>query len=210
MMNRRQGELFGLLIGTGLALLASAIEPTDWLTWWMEVLPVLIGVPVLFATYARFPFTMIAYRLVFVHALVLIFGGHYTYADVPPGFWLQDVLDLSRNHYDRFAHFVQGFVPAIVAREILIRRSPLRPGAWLFFLVTTTCLALSAFYELIEWWAAMIWGATAEAFLGTQGDVWDTQWDMFFALVGAITSLTVLGGFHDRALARLPPQREST
>ena len=108
MMNRRQGELFGLLIGTGLALLASAIEPTDWLTWWMEVLPVLIGVPVLFATYARFPFTMIAYRLVFVHALVLILGGHYTYADVPPGFWLQDVLDLSRNHYDRFAHFVQG------------------------------------------------------------------------------------------------------
>ncbi len=205
MLNRRQGELLGLLIGTGLALLASAIEPTDWLTWWMEVMPVLIGVPILVATYARFPFTMIAYRLVFLHALVLIIGGHYTYAEVPPGFWLQDVFDLSRNHYDRFGHFVQGFVPAILAREILLRRSPLRPGGWLFFLVTTICLAFSAFYELIEWWAAMLWGTSAEAFLGTQGDVWDTQWDMFLALLGALTSLAVLGRFHDRALARLPP-----
>lgn len=205
MLSRRHGELLGLLILTGVALMASAFRPADWITWWMEVMPVLIGVPILVATYARFPFTMIAYRLVFLHALVLIIGGHYTYAEVPPGFWLQDVFDLSRNHYDRFGHFVQGFVPAILAREILLRRSPLRPGGWLFFLVTTICLAFSAFYELIEWWAAMLWGTSAEAFLGTQGDVWDTQWDMFLALLGALTSLAVLGRLHDRALARLPP-----
>jgi putative membrane protein len=202
MAEHRHGELLGLLALVGAALIASAVEPADWPTWWLEVLPVLIGVPILVATHERFPFTMLAYRLVTLHALVLILGGHYTYGGVPLGFWLQDALDLSRNHYDRFAHVVQGFVPAILAREILLRLSPLRPGGWLFFLVAATCLAISAFYELIEWWAAMLFGGTAEAFLGTQGDVWDTQWDMFLALVGATASQLLLGRLHDRALGK--------
>jgi putative membrane protein len=128
-------------------------------------------------------------------------GGHYTYANVPIGFWAQDLLDLSRNHYDRLGHFAQGFVPAILAREILLRLSPLRRGRWLFFLVTCVCLAFSALYELIEWWAALIGGESAESFLGTQGDVWDTQWDMFLALLGSISAQALLGKMHDRSLA---------
>lgn len=130
-------------------------------------------------------------------------GGHYTYARVPLGFWLQDALDLARNHYDRIGHFVQGFVPAIIAREILLRRSPLKPGKWLFFLVVTVSLSISASYELVEWAAAVIGGSAADEFLGTQGDVWDTQWDMFMALLGALTALIVLSRRHDRELARI-------
>ena len=130
-------------------------------------------------------------------------GGHYTYARVPLGFWVQDLLDLTRNHYDRLGHFTQGFIPAILAREILIRRSPLVPGKWLFFLVICVCLALSAFYELIEWWGAVIGGETAEAFLGTQGDVWDTQWDMFLALTGTIIAQFTLSSRHNQALKEL-------
>jgi putative membrane protein len=177
-----------------------ALEPG---TWVLEVAPIFIAVPILVATAKRFPLTPLAYRLLFLHALILMLGGHYTYARVPFGFWAQDALHLGRNHYDRLGHFAQGFVPAIVAREVLIRRSPLRSGKWLFFLVVCVCLAVSATYELIEWLAAILGGSSADAFLGTQGDVWDTQWDMFMALVGAVSALLLLSREHDRELARL-------
>ncbi len=192
-----------LLAAVSVALLVSGVSPRDRTTWWLEVFPVLIAAPVLIATFARFPLTPLAYTLIALHALILILGGHYTYAQVPLGFWAQDWLGLTRNHYDRLGHFAQGFVPAIVAREVLLRTSPLRPGRWLFFLVTATCLAISACYELIEWWAALAGGQSADAFLGTQGDVWDTQWDMFLALIGALTAQLTLSRAHDRALASL-------
>jgi putative membrane protein len=161
---------------------------------------VLIGAPALVLTYGAFRLSPLLYRLLLLHAVILMVGGHYTYARVPVGFWMQDLLDLSRNHYDRLGHLAQGFVPAILAREILLRLSPLRRGGWLFFLVTSVCLAFSAFYELIEWWAAVIGGDSAESFLGTQGDVWDTQWDMFLALLGAISAQVLLGRAHDRSM----------
>ncbi|MFJ5991514.1 DUF2238 domain-containing protein [Lentzea sp. NPDC092896] len=193
-----------ILLGlTLVALIASGIGPYDRATWYLEVAPVVIGGGVLIATYRRFPLTPLLYRLIFLHALVLILGGHYTYARVPVGFWAQDLLDLARNHYDRFAHFVQGFVPAVLAREVLLRRTPLRPGGWLFFLVVCVCLAFSATYELGEWLAAVVGGSAADEFLGTQGDVWDTQWDMFMALLGALTAQLALSRVHDRALARV-------
>jgi putative membrane protein len=185
------------------ALLVSAVNPHDWGTWFLEVLPVLVGGPLLVATHRRFPLTPLLYRLLFLHALILILGGHYTYARVPPGDWARDLFDLSRNHYDRVGHLAQGFVPAILAREILIRRSPLRPGGWLFFLVLCVCLAFSAFYELAEGAAALVGGESAEAFLGTQGDVWDTQWDMFLALLGAFASQLLLSRRHDAELSAL-------
>jgi putative membrane protein len=189
-----------LIAGLGLLVL-SAIRPRDMLTWVLEVAPVLAGVPLLVLTWRRFPLSPLCYRLLFLHALVLMAGGHYTYAEVPLGFWVQDALGLARNHYDRLGHIAQGFVPAILAREILLRRTTLRPGGWLFVLVTAVCLAVSALYELAEWGAAVALGESAQAFLGTQGDPWDTQWDMFLALVGAITSQLVLARIHDRQLA---------
>ncbi len=191
-----------LVLGAG-ALTVSAIGPYDRTTWWLEVFPIVIGVPVLVATYRRFPLTSLVYVLLFLHALILMLGAHYTYANVPLGFWVQELFDLGRNHYDRLGHVAQGFVPAILVREILLRRSPLVSGRWLFFLVTATCLAFSACYEFIEWWAALLGGASAEAFLGTQGDVWDTQWDMFLAMCGAIAAQLLLARRHDRQLARL-------
>jgi len=189
--------LLGIVV---LALAVSAIRPHDYLTWWLEVLPVLIVAPVLIATIVSFPLTPLAYRLIAVHALILILGGHYTYAEVPLGFWVRDAFDLARNHYDRLGHFAQGFVPAIIAREILLRRSPLIAGKWLFFIVCSICLAVSACYEFIEWWTALIGGGSAESFLGTQGDVWDTQWDMFIALSGSIVAQVLLGKLHDQQL----------
>ena len=192
-----------LLALVAVALVVSGIDPHERGTWLLEVAPVLIGAPLLLATGRRFPLTPLVYRLIFVHALILILGGHYTYARVPPGFWLQELLDLSRNHYDRLGHLAQGFIPAILTREILLRTSPLAPGRWLFVLVTAVCLAFSAFYELIEWWAAVIGGSEAESFLGTQGDVWDTQWDMFLALLGALSAQLLLARRHDRELGRL-------
>ncbi len=197
---REQSILLALL---AVALVASGIGPHERGTWLLEVLPVLIGVPLLLVTGRQFPLTPLTYRLIFVHALILILGGHYTYARVPLGFWLQDLLDLSRNHYDRLGHLAQGFIPAILAREVLLRTSPLEPGRWLFALVTSVCLAFSAFYELVEWWAAVIGGDGAESFLGTQGDVWDTQWDMFLALLGAVAAQLLLARRHDRELERL-------
>jgi putative membrane protein len=192
-----------LLILVVVALVLSGLAPYDRGTWWLEIFPILIGVPILVATYRRFPLTTLLYTLLAIHALILMVGGHYTYARVPIGFWVQDLFGFARNHYDRLGHFAQGFVPAILAREILLRTSPLRPGRWLFVLVTAVCLAFSACYEFIEWWAALAGGESAQAFLGTQGDVWDTQWDMFFALIGAITAQLTLGKVHDRALSKL-------
>jgi putative membrane protein len=197
-----------ILLAVALGLLVlSGIEPYDRTTWVLEVFPIVLAVPLLILTARRFPLTPLAYRLIFVHALILMLGGHYTYARVPLGFWLQDALDLARNHYDRIGHFAQGFVPAIVAREILLRRSPLVPGKWLFFLVTAVCLAVSACYEFIEWGAAVAGGSAADAFLGTQGDVWDTQWDMFMALLGALTAQVLLSREHDREVAALGRSR---
>ncbi len=195
-----------VLLAVGIvALVFSGIQPYDRVTWLLEVFPIFIAVPVLFATRHRFQLTSLAYWLIFFHALILVLGGHYTYARVPLGFWVQDLLDLTRNHYDRLGHLAQGFVPAIWVREILIRRSPLVPGKWLFFLVATVCLAFSATYEFIEWWTALIGGESAESFLGTQGDIWDTQLDMFLALLGAISAQVLLAGRHGRQLRRLSP-----
>ena len=196
-----------LLAVTAVLLAASAYHPYDPATWWMEVFPIFIAVPILAATYRRFPLTPLVYTLIFVHACILMLGGHYTYARVPLGFWMQDLFGFARNHYDRIGHLAQGFIPAVLAREILVRRSPLRPGGWLFFLVCCVCLAVSAVYEFIEWWAALIGGSGATEFLGTQGDVWDTQWDMFMALVGAITAQIALSRVHDRQIAKLGAEK---
>lgn len=190
-----------LLVITGLVF--SGIEPKESFTWFLEVVPVMIALPLLILTVKQFPLTPLVYWLIAIHAIILMIGGHYTYAEVPVGFWVQDWLDLSRNPYDRLGHLAQGFVPAVVAREILLRRSPLVVGKWLFFLVVCICLAISAFYEFIEWWVAVAEGGAADAFLGTQGDVWDTQWDMFTAFSGAITAQLLLAKWHDRALSRL-------
>jgi putative membrane protein len=197
-----------LLALAGLVLIVSGIRPFDRVTWWLEVAPVLIGAPVLVATFSRFRLSPLLYRLLFLHAVILMVGGHYSYARVPVGFWVQDWLDLARNHYDRLGHLAQGFIPAILAREILIRLSPLRRGRWLCVLVICMCLAFSAFYELLEWWAALIGGAASESFLGTQGDVWDTQWDMFLALFGAISALLLLARVHDRSMGSVVGDRE--
>jgi putative membrane protein len=181
----------------------SGLDPHDRFTWFLEVAPVLIGLPIIIVTRARFPLTPLLCLLLSIHAVILMVGGKYTYAEVPAGFWVQDLLGFERNHYDRLGHFAQGFVPAILAREILWRRSPLRGSRWLGFVVVSICLAFSAFYELIEWWTAAASGAASDAFLGTQGDPWDTQWDMFLALIGANTSLLLLRQVHDRQLASL-------
>jgi putative membrane protein len=162
-----------------------------------------VAVPILVATRRSFPLTSLAYVLISVHACILMLGGHYTYAEVPLGDWLKDALHLARNPYDRIGHFAQGFVPAILAREILIRKTPLRSGGWLFFLVSCVCLAISACYEFVEWWTAVASGSAADAFLGSQGDPWDTQWDMFTCLLGALTAQLTLSRVHDRQLAAL-------
>jgi len=203
-MDRRSVEPAVLAAVVVVAVAVSAIGPKDRLTWLLEVAPILIALPLLVCTHRRFPFTPLAYRLIAGHALVLALGGHYTYAEVPPGFWVRDWLGLTRNGYDRFAHVVQGFVPAIVVRELLLRRTPLRPGRWTFAVVTATCLGISAAYELVEWAGALAGGAAAADFLGTQGDVWDTQWDMCLALVGALSAQLALARAHDRQLSRMP------
>lgn len=189
-----------------LALVASGIAPHDRLTWFMEVLPVLLVAPLLVATRGRLPLTSLAYTLIALHGLILIYGGAYTYARTPFGFWLQDIFGGARNPYDLIGHFAQGFVPALVARELLLRVFAIRGRRILFFLVLCISLAVSAFYELIEWWAALLIGAQADEFLATQGDVWDTQWDMFLALCGALFAQLLLARAHDRQIARLAPR----
>jgi len=203
--NEARHAMVLLMLGCA-ALALSSIAPRSRLTWFMEVLPVFIAGPLLMLTWQRFRLTLLSYQLIFIHAIILIVGAHYTYAMVPAGEWVQEAFNLSRNPYDRLGHFAQGFIPAMLAREILLRVTPLKRGRMLFFLVCCVALAISAFYELLEWWAALLMGAKAESFLGTQGDVWDTQWDMCLALVGAIVGQWLLAGRHDRQLARLAPR----
>jgi putative membrane protein len=191
----------GLLLSLVVLLVISGIHPHDYFTWVLEVFPVLIGVPILVWVYPRFRFTRLVYTLLWLHAIILMVGGHYTYAQVPLGFWMEHAFGFARNHYDRIGHFAQGFIPALLAREIFIRTSPLRESRWLPFVVICFCLAFSAFYELIEFWTALASGSAATDFLGTQGDPWDTQWDMQLALIGAIVSLLTLSRVHDRQLA---------
>ena len=192
------------LLLAGLVVLAwSAVRPHDYFTWFLEVLPALAGGALLIGTYPPFRFTNLVYVLVFVHAVILMIGGHYTYAEMPLFNWLRDTFGLARNYYDRVGHMAQGFVPAMIAREVLLRTSPLRPGKWLFTIVVSICLAISASYELFEWGVAEATGQKAEAFLGTQGDPWDTQWDMFLCLCGAVLSLWMLSGVQDRQLQAL-------
>jgi putative membrane protein len=194
-----------LLLIVLLGLAWSGSGPYDRLTWVLEVVPVLIAVPLLVWTARSFPLTPLVYVLIAVHSLILMYGGHYTYALTPLGEWMREAFGFSRNHYDRIGHLMQGFGPAIVARELLLRTSPLRPGKWLFALVTLSILGVSACYEFTEWWAAIAGGDAAGAFLGTQGDVWDTQWDMFLAGCGAIAAQLLLERVHDRQLLRLQP-----
>jgi putative membrane protein len=186
-----------------LVLTWSAIAPFDYFIWLLEIFPALIGVGLLIATFFRFQFTAFAYIAILLHCTVLAVGAHYTYADMPLFDWLQQQFDLSRNYYDRLGHIAQGFFPAIVARELLIRLSPLESGKWLFFVVTSICLAISALYEMVEWWVAVTTGSAADLFLATQGDVWDTQWDMFLALLGAMAAQLIFAGYHDRKIAAL-------
>jgi putative membrane protein len=183
-----------------LALVASGIDPKDRLTWLLEVVWVIVAIPIIALNWRRFPLTRLLCWLLVAHALVLIYGGAYTYAETPLGFWLRDMLGFARNPWDRIGHLMQGFVPAILARELLLRCTPLRRGGWLVYLVLAACLSFSALFELIEWWAALIYGADADAFLATQGDQWDTQWDMFLCLAGAIVSLLLWSRLHDRQL----------
>lgn len=203
-MNFRVERYHKFLLFVFLAvLLWSVIQPKDLFTWFLEVVPALIAIIVLAFTYLRFRLTNLAYTLICIHSIILMIGGHYTYAEMPLFSWLRDEFDLARNYYDRVGHFAQGFVPAIIAREIIVRTSPLRTGKMLFFLVVCVCLAISAAYEFFEWWVALAVGENADAFLATQGDAWDTQWDMFLALCGAIVSLLTLQKFHNKQLHSL-------
>jgi putative membrane protein len=194
----REGRALVALVVAALAV--SGLVAHDRLTWFMETIWVMAGLPLVLWAWPRFPLTRLLAWLLAFHALVLIYGGAYTYALTPLGLWVQDAFDLARNHYDRLGHFTQGFVPAILARELLLRRTPLRRGGWLSYLVLAACLSFSAFFELIEWWAAVAMGGAADAFLATQGDVWDTQWDMFLALCGAVLAQLALARVHDRQL----------
>lgn len=191
-----------LLLSAAIILVWSGIAPRDRLTWLLEVWPVAVAGVILTLTYRRFRFSTLAYCLMWVHALVLMLGGHWTYAEMPLFNWLRDAFDLQRNYYDRLGHLAQGFIPAILARELLLRTSPLRPGKWLFTLALACTLAVSALYELLEWAAATTLGQDADEFLATQGDVWDTQWDMFLALLGGTAALVLLRRVHDRSIQR--------
>lgn len=181
----------------------SGISPRDYFTWFLEVLPALIGVLVLLLTYPRFKFTRLVYLLITLHAIILMVGGHYTYAQVPLFDWIREIFGTVRNDYDRLGHFAQGFVPAIISREVLLRNTPLKRGKWISLIIVSVCLSISALYELLEWRVSVATGSAADAFLGTQGDVWDTQEDMAMALVGAISALLSLSKLHDRFLTRM-------
>ena len=192
------------LLIVGLAILAwSAWKPHDYFTWILEVFPAVIAGVVLVVIYPRFRFTSLVYVLILIHAAILMIGGHYTYAEMPLFSWLQDEFHLARNYYDRLGHIAQGFVPAMIVREILIRNAVVNGRRWLFFIVCSIALAISACYEFFEWWVAVASGTAADSFLATQGDVWDTQWDMFMALCGAIVAQITVAGIHDRQLRAL-------
>lgn len=199
----REKSLILSMLALLLILTFSGIHPYDRVTWLMEVAPVLIALPVMAATYRRFPLTTLLYVLIFIHALILIAGGTYTYARVPLGLWIQDLLSLNRNPYDKIGHFMQGFVPFLVTREILLRGGYLTGRKMAAFLSICVAMAISAWYELIEWWSALAMGQGADEFLGTQGDQWDTQSDMFFAFIGAITALIIMSRLHDSQMNRM-------
>ena len=199
-----------LLLASFLLLLILAVSFTmtgDRMTWLLETLPVMIALPLLWATHKRYPLTSLLYGLIFLHCVILIYGGSYTYAKTPFGFWLQDWLGTMRNPYDKIGHFVQGFVPAMIAREILLRGDHVQGPKLRAFLIVCVVMFISSFYELLEWWVALLSGESAEAFLGTQGDPWDTQSDMGFALLGSICALLLLSRWHDRQLRQLPAGR---
>ncbi len=187
-------------------LLWSGFEPKDTVTWVLEVVPAVAAAAILLATRSSFPLTRLAYVLILIHCVILMVGGHYTYAEVPAGEWFRELFDPPRNNYDKLGHLAQGFVPAIVAREVTIRLDVFNSAAWRNFFIVCFCLAVSAFYELIEWWVAVLSDEAADAFLGTQGYVWDTQSDMFLALLGALLALVLLGRLHDRQLEALRGQ----
>ena len=201
-MVRGAGRAEGtLLVAVVLAVLvATGVQAKSPGTWFMEVVWVLAGLPLVLALRKRFPLTRLLCWLLVLHAVVLCYGGQYTYAETPLGEWAQDWLGTQRNNYDRLAHFVQGFVPAVAVREVLLRRTPLRPGGWVSFLTVSVCLAISACFEFVEWVSALVAGSDADDFLATQGDDWDTQWDMFLCLCGAIVSVLVWRRLHDRQL----------
>jgi putative membrane protein len=207
-VSRREGAvLIGVLV---VALVWSAVGAKSLGTWALEVVWIVIGAPLVILNRARFPLTRLVLWLLVCHAIVLCYGGHHTYAETPLGNWFQDLLDTQRNNYDRFAHFVQGFVPAILVRELLLRLTPLRPGGWTFTLTTAVCLSIAACFEFVEWAAAIVLNAAADDFLGTQGDVWDTQWDMFLCLCGALVAQLLLRRVHDRQLAGMRrPEHDS-
>ncbi|WP_196138202.1 DUF2238 domain-containing protein [Aliikangiella sp. G2MR2-5] len=184
-------------------LIWSGIGPKDQLTWFLEVLPAIIGLVIILATRARFPLTSLLYFLILVHSLVLMVGGHYTYAEVPLGEWCKSWFGWERNNYDKLGHFLQGFVPAILARELFIRHNVVNGNGWRHLFIISVCLGFSAFYELIEWWVALLSDEAADSFLGTQGYIWDTQSDMMYALTGAVTALLTLSQFHNRQLSLL-------
>jgi len=187
-----------------IVLLWSGIAPHDYFTWFLEVLPALLALLALALTWNRFRFSNFIYVVVCIHSVILMIGGHYTYAEVPVGYWIKDLFDFGRNHYDRLGHFAQGFTPALVMREVVIKREIIRGRGWRFFFIASAVLGLSAFYEFFEWWTALATGEAAAAFLGTQGDVWDTQWDMFMCMMGALTALVLFRGLHDRYLNARP------
>ncbi|HEY6166840.1 MAG TPA: DUF2238 domain-containing protein [Verrucomicrobiae bacterium] len=191
------GIIVAVQIGLGIA------PKADRFTWALENAPTWIGLVILAVTRRRFPLSPLCLHLLALHSVILAVGGHYTYAKVPLGDWVRDAFGLARNHYDRLGHFAQGFIPAILVRELLLRKTPLLPGRWLAFLVVSVCLAFSACYEFIEWWTALLTGEAATDFLGTQGDPWDTQWDMFLALVGASCSVALLSRWHDMSLKKV-------
>lgn len=209
MLNHNEGRapLLVLLAIFGAALAWSAVRPHDYFTWWLEVFPALIGLGVLAVTYPRFQFTTFVYALITVHACILFTGGHYTYAQVPLFSWIRDHFHLARNDFDRVGHFAQGFVPALIAREVLLRRRIVLKRGWLFFIVVSICLAISAAYELLEWRVSVATGTAADAFLGRQGDPWDTQEDMATALAGAVAALLFCSRLHDRLIERIEARR---
>jgi putative membrane protein len=207
-MGEQKSSLFVLLGGFTIVLAWSAIRPHDYFTWALEVFPAFLGLAALAITYRRFQFTTLVYFLIMVHAWILFVGGHYTYAEVPLFNWIRDHFHLARNDFDRVGHFAQGFVPALIAREVLLRKKIVLRRGWLFYIVLSICLAISAAYELLEWRVAVASGSAADAFLGTQGDPWDTQEDMATAIVGALTALIFFSRWHDRLISKMEASRQ--